>query len=235
MLGINLKQYRQFLTINERNKMYLRRNSVKGRLIADSKWKTKRILAKAGVGVPKMLIKFKTVTGVEKYDWNKLDGNFVVKPVSGYGGDGIVIVRKRGKWAGEWQKMDGETVTTHNLKMHCREILAGKYSLHGMPDSVLVEERIKIHPMFLNLTKSGTPDIRVIVYNNIPVMAMLRVPTEKSGGKANLQQGAIGMGVDMATGITTFAIMGKGEEIKRIYDFKKKKKIKVNGIKIPMW
>ena len=235
MLGINLKQYRRFLTINERNKMYLRRNSVKGRLIADSKWKTKRILAKAGVGVPKMLIKFKTVTGVEKYDWNKLDGNFVVKPVSGYGGDGIVIVRKRGKWAGEWQKMDGETVTTHNLKMHCREILAGKYSLHGMPDSVLVEERIKIHPMFLNLTKSGTPDIRVIVYNNIPVMAMLRVPTEKSGGKANLQQGAIGMGVDMATGITTFAIMGKGEEIKRIYDFKKKKKIKVNGIKIPMW
>ena len=119
--------------------------------------------------------------------------------------------------------------------MHCLEILAGKYSLHGMPDSVIVEERIKIHPMFLAITKTGTPDVRVIVYNKIPVMAMLRVPTEKSGGKANLQQGAIGLGVDLATGITTFGIEGKGEEISRLYDSGKKKMIKVNGIRIPMW
>lgn len=235
MWKINLKQYKQFLTKNERNKFYLRKNSVKGRSIADSKLRTKKILGEAGVGVPKLIKKFSNSSAVEKFDWNSLEGNFVVKPVSGYGGDGIVIIRKRGKWAGEWLKMDGELVLTQDLKIHCKEILAGKYSLHGMADSVLVEERIKIHPMFLNLTKSGTPDIRVIVYNNVPVMAMLRVPTERSGGKANLQQGAIGMGVDMATGITTFAIVGKGEEIKRIYDFKKKKKIKVNGIKIPNW
>jgi len=69
-----------------------------------------------------------------------------------------------------------------------------------MGGSVLVEERIKIHPMFLSLTKWGTPDVRVIVYNRVPVMAMLRVPTEKSGSKANLQQGAIGLGIDLATG-----------------------------------
>ena len=169
-----------------------------------------------------------------KFRWEELEGNIVIKPESGYGGEGIIIIRKRGKWAGEWQKMNGEVMTSNDLTLHCQEILAGKYSLHTMPDTVLVEERIKIHPLFLALTKSGTPDIRVIVYNNVPVMAMFRIPTEKSGGKANLHQGAIGLGLDLATGITTFGIEN-GESIYRIYDYGKKKKRKVNGIKIPFW
>ncbi|PIZ57733.1 hypothetical protein COY20_04710 [Candidatus Shapirobacteria bacterium CG_4_10_14_0_2_um_filter_40_12] len=231
----NLKQYRQFLTKNERNKVYLRKNSSRGRMVADSKYKTKKSLMKVGVGVPKLLARFQRWDEVENYAWEKLEGNFVVKPVSGYGGEGIIIVRRRGKWAGEWHKMDGFLVNVGDLRHHCQEILMGKYSLHGNPDSVLLEERIKIHPMFLNLTKWGTPDVRVIIFNKVPVMAMLRLPTEKSGGKANLQQGAVGLGVDMATGITTFGIEGKGKEVEKIYDFGKKRLIKVNGIKIPQW
>ncbi len=231
----NLRKYRQFLTKNERNKVYLRKNSASGKAIADSKFKTKKIIEKAGVSVPKLITRFKTEQDLAKFRWENLEGNFVIKPESGYGGEGILIIRKRGKWAGEWQKMNGEMVSSSDLNLYCQEILAGKYSLHAMPDKVLVEERIKIHPLFLALTKSGTPDIRVIVYNNVPVMAMFRIPTEKSGGKSNLQQGAMGLGVDLATGITTFGIEGKGDEIYRIYDFGKKKKRKVNGIKIPFW
>ncbi len=231
----NLKQYHQFLTINERNKIYLRKNTASGKAIADSKYKTKKILAKNGVMVPKLIARFKEAKEIENFNWVGLEGNFVIKPESGYGGEGILIIRKRGKWAGEWQKMNGEMVTTGDLKMQCQEILAGKYSLHNMPDKVLIEERIKIHPLFLALTKSGTPDIRVIVYNQIPVMAMLRVPTEKSGGKANLHQGAIGLGIDLATGITTFGLEGNGDTIYRIFDHAKKKNRKVNGIKIPFW
>ncbi len=234
MFGINLKQYGQFLTKNERNRIYLRKNSIEGRRIADSKYSTKRKLEKARVGVPKLIGRFKTAEEMENFDWSKLDGNFVVKPVSGYGGEGILIIRKRIGY-GKFLMMSGKIILTEDIKRHCLEILAGRYSLHGSPDMVLVEERIKIHPMFLGITKTGTPDVRVIVYNRIPVMAMLRVPTEKSGGKANLQQGAIGLGVDLATGITTFGIEGKGEEINRIFDRGKKKMIKVNGIKIPMW
>ena len=232
---LNLRKYRQFLTKNERNKVYLRKNSASGKAIADSKFKTKRVISKAGVSVPKLIARFKTEQDLLNFRWENLEGNFVIKPESGYGGEGILIIRKRGKWANEWQKMNGEIVKSTDLSMHCEEILAGKYSLHAMPDRVLIEERIKIHPMFLSLTKAGTPDIRVIVYNNVPVMAMFRIPTEKSGGKANLQQGAMGLGIDLATGITTFGIEGKGEEIYRIYDFGKKKKRKVNGIKIPFW
>jgi len=242
MFGINLKQYRQFLTKNERNKVYLRKNSALGRAISDSKHKTKILLGKAGVGVPALIKRFRNSNEVEKFKWEKLDGNFVVKPVSGYGGEGILIIRKKivskkVEDAGEvrFQMVDGKIIAGGELRNHCLNILAGKYSLHGMQDTVLVEERIKIHPMFLAITKSGTPDIRVIVYNKVPVMAMFRIPTEKSKGKANLQQGAMGLGVDLATGITTFGIEGKGEEIKKLYDSGKKKWIKVNGIKVPLW
>jgi len=234
MFGINLKKYQQFLTKNERNKIYLRKNTSAGRIIADSKYKTKRILEKAGVGVPKLIKRFRGTEDVNNFNWNELEGNFVIKPVSGYGGEGILIIRKKIK-GDLFQLMSGKMVTVEDLRMHCLDILAGRFSMHEMPDAVIIEERIKIHPMFLSITKAGTPDIRVIVYNKVPVMAMFRVPTEKSGGKANLQQGAMGLGVDLATGITTFGIEGKGEPIKRIYDFGKKKNRKVNGIKIPFW
>ena len=234
MFGINLRQYRQFLTKNERNKVYLRKNTAEGRGIADSKYRTKRRLAKAGVGVPKLIVRFKNEEEMQRFSWEKLEGNFVIKPVSGYGGEGILIIRKKLS-KDRFQLMSGRVMSLEEIKLHCLEILAGKYSLHGTADGVIVEERVKIHPMFLSLTKAGTPDIRVIVYNRVPVMAMFRIPTERSGGKANLQQGAYGLGIDLATGITTFGIEGKGEEIRKIYDFGKKKLRKVNGIKIPFW
>lgn len=230
-----LGAYKQFLNKNERNKVYLRKNSAKGKRIADSKYRTKKILDRAGVGVPELIVKIDSEQELDKFRWEDLEGNFVVKPVLGFGGDGIIVVRKRGKWAGEWLKMDGGVVTSQDIRQHCLDILAGKYSLHGSLTSVLVEERIKIHPWFLAFTRSGTPDIRVIIYNRVPVMAMLRLPSEESKGKANLQQGGYGLGIDLATGITTYGIKGKGEEIKKIYDYKKKKYRKVNGIKIPFW
>jgi len=61
-------------------------------------------------------------------------------------------------------------------------------------------------------------------------MAMLRLPTKDSGGRANLHQGAIGVGVDISTGITTYAIY-YGNLIK----FKPGTKRKLHGIKIPNW
>jgi alpha-L-glutamate ligase-like protein len=238
MLGINLKQYQQFLTKNERNKVYLRKNSAAGRSIADNKYKTKKRLAKAGVSVPEFIAKFKNTEELWNFEWGKLEANFVIKPVLGYGGEGILIIRKRILSNGNEAKyllMGGKVISEEEVKLHCQEILAGRYSMHGTADSVIIEERIKIHPMFFSLTRAGTPDIRVIVFNWVPVMAMFRIPTEKSGGKANLQQGAYGLGIDLATGITTFGIEGKGEEVRKIFDFRKKRMIKVNGIKIPFW
>ena len=78
MFGINLKQYNQFLTINERNKIFLRKNSSEGRAIADSKYRTKKILTEAEVGVPKLIKRFRSWAEVEKFNWEELDGNFVI-------------------------------------------------------------------------------------------------------------------------------------------------------------
>jgi alpha-L-glutamate ligase-like protein len=224
-----------FLTINARMALYLKYNGGEGRAIADSKIRTKRFLKEAGVGVPRMIKIFSRTESLEKFRWERLTGNFVIKPVSGFGGEGILVIRKRGKWAGEWVDMTGNIYSTAQLKMHCQEILEGRFSMHKRPDRVLLEERIRIHPKFLRFARVGTPDVRVIVYNGVPVMAMLRIPTEESGGKSNLQQGAMGLGIDMASGITTYGVIGKSKYIKKLMDHRKKKLIKVNGIKIPFW
>lgn len=222
------------LTKNIRNWIYLRDNSSSGRRIANSKLRTKKVLRKHDINLPKLLATFKNKKQVVNFPWETLTGNFVIKPASSSGGDGILIIRKRSKWAGEWFLMNGKKVDISDLRFHCFDILQGRFNLRRSPDKVFIEERVKIHPKFLRFTRAGTPDIRVIVFNNVPVMAMLRIPTDQSNGKANLHQGAIGLGIDLATGITTFGVQNDGI-VKMIYDRRRKKMVKVNGIKIPFW
>ena len=52
------------------------------------------------------------------------------------------------------------------------------------------------------------PDVRVIVYRGYPAMAMVRLPTRASDGKANLHQGAVGAGVDISLGETLTGVLG---------------------------
>lgn len=229
-----MASYDSVLTKNLRNWVYLDHNNRLGRKVANSKLKTKKVLAKHEVSVPKLLAVFKSQKKVLQFPWENLEGNFAVKPVSSSGGEGIWVVRKRAKWAGEWFLMDGKKVNVSDLRFHCLEILQGRFNVRKAPDKVFVEERIKIHPKFLRFTKLGAPDIRVIVFNQVPIMAMLRIPTEESGGKANISHGAVGLGIDLTTGITTFGVCDD-HLIKEIYDRKRKKKIKVNGIKVPYW
>jgi len=218
------------LGVNARNRLYLIYNSKRGRRIADSKLLTKKRLSKAGLPVPKVLKIFKSPEDVFNFDWTKLPESFVLKPVSGFGGQGIIIIRGRAKYAGEWWTMSGEKIDISALRLHTLDILAGQYSLHNFPDWAFVEERIKIAGIFRKYAYRGTPDVRVIVFNKVPVMAMLRLPTKESQGKANLHQGAIGVGIDLATGITNHAVC-RGKFLKYIPGTKRK----VNGIKLPYW
>ena len=107
-------------------------------------------------------------------------------------------------------------IKIEDLKTHVQNILDGSFSLSGIPDIAFFEERLKLLKLFKPYSYKGIPDIRIIVYNKVPVMAMLRLPTRESDGKANLQQGAIGAGIDMATGVTTTAVFGKGKIIEYI-------------------
>jgi alpha-L-glutamate ligase-like protein len=85
--------------------------------------------------------------------------------------------------------------------------MSGLYSLAGHVDVAMVEECLEVHPSLAALVTEGVPDVRVIVYRGVPVMAMTRLPTRASGGRANLHQGALGVGIDLATGLTTHAML----------------------------
>jgi hypothetical protein len=69
------------------------------------------------------------------------------------------------------------------------------------------------------------------VYNKVPVMAMLRLPTKESDGKANLQQGAVGVGIDMTSGVTTTAVFRKNT----IIEYLPGSRLILSGIRIPYW
>jgi alpha-L-glutamate ligase-like protein len=225
-----MAKWKDILGKNARNRIYLRLNKKKGRKLADSKLKTKSFLLKNGLPAPELYAAFKNSREVIQFAWEQLPGHFVLKPSEGYGGEGIIVVKKKAKWAGEWELMDGSVINVGFLRMHALDILAGKYSLHGGRDIAFVEERVKIHRIFRKYAYQGTPDVRVIVFNKVPVMAMLRLPTRESHGKANLHQGAIGVGIDMATGITTYGVL-HNQPIRYLPGTKRK----LNGIKIPFW
>jgi len=226
-----MAQLSDLLGMNGRNINYLRLNKRFGREVADSKLLTKKYLKKKKVAHPKIIGILNTLADVDNFDWLSLRDGFVLKPSDGWGGSGILVIKKAGKYAGEWFLMDGKKVNVEDLKLHASDIIEGSYSRNKTPDKVLIEERVKIHPRFNKYAYGGTPDVRVIVYNNIPVMAMLRLPTRESDGKANIHQGAVALGIDLATGITTYAIHGLQESITRIPETNKK----VNGLLLPFW
>jgi alpha-L-glutamate ligase-like protein len=219
------------LGMNARNHLYQSRyNSRRGKKIADSKLLTKSCLGKAKLAVPKLYRVFRSEKAVEKYDFSRLPEQFVVKPSHGLGGEGIMVVEGGGTYAGEWVTVDQKTVTIQDLKLHIKDILSGRFSFYNLPDQAFVEERVLVHPRFEPIAFQGTPDIGILIFNRVPVMAFLRLPSKESHGKANMFQGAIACGVDMATGVTTKAIKHT-QEIKFFPGTRRK----LAGIKIPRW
>jgi hypothetical protein len=116
------------------------------------------------------------------------------------------------------------------LQLHISDILQGAYATWSGQNEALIEERIPLHPDLEDYVEMGTPDVRVIVFNRIPVMCMVRVPTKASRGRANLDQGAIALGIDMGTGETTYGVSGK-KKLMKIFP----SGLKTAGIKIPYW
>ena len=222
---------RDVLGLNSRNHLYTSvYNSRKGKAIANSKLLTKKTLRAANVRVPQSYAIIKNMEQLEKFDFLKLPEDFVVKPNNGLGGKGIVVIEQRGEYAGEWIDSQGELWRVEDLRLHMADILAGQYSMDDLPDIAYIEERVRVHPTFARYSYHGTPDIRVIVFNKIPIMSYVRLPTEESGGRANLFQGAAAVGIDIATGITTY-----GVHHAKPTEFFPGTRRKLAGIKIPQW
>lgn len=224
---------KSILGMNARNLDYVRPyNHARGKRIADQKLLCKKVLKGVGIPVPGLIGKIRNQQELEIFDWSSLPNSFALKPNRGFGGEGILVVYARKKNTTDtWIKADGSTITIDDLKNHIHNILDGSFSLSNSPDIAFFEERLKLSKILKPYTYKGIPDIRVIVFNRVPVMAMLRLPTVSSGGKANLQQGAIGVGIDMANGTTTTAIIGKGKRVEYVPGTR----LLLSGIKIPRW
>ena len=194
------------LGINRRNAEYIMRFNPRSSFpLVDDKFQTKRLAEAYQIPTPPLyhVIDYHgDIAGLEKVISGYQD--FVVKPTRGAGGSGIVLIT--GRQASNFVKPSGELISWTDLTYHIFDILSGIYSLEGLEDRALIEAFIHPDPVFAAVTYYGVPDIRIIVYRGVPVMGMVRLPTRESDGKANLHQGAIGVGVNIKDGATTNAV-----------------------------
>jgi alpha-L-glutamate ligase-like protein len=121
---------------------------------------------------------------------------FVIKPTSGFGGEGILVIRKDPEGN---MIVKGREWSVESVKRHITKILDGQYSTEWT-DVALIEQMVLTHRDLEGYYSSGVPDIRVIVFEGFPVMSMIRLPTKESAGAANMHKGAIGMGLRVSDG-----------------------------------
>lgn len=216
--------------INRRNADYvLKYNKRHLYPVVDDKILTKERAIAAGIDVPELYGIIETEKEVDK-----LPGilakhkDFVIKPAQGAGGDGIIVIADR--YEGRYKTVSGKIISHEEIEHHISSILSGLYSLGGHRDRVLIEYRVTPDPIFKGISYEGVPDIRIIVLMGYPVMAMLRLPTRQSSGKANLHQGAIGVGVDLATGLTL-----KGTWLNNKITKHPDTAQEVEGVQLPDW
>lgn len=195
VVGINMRNARYLLPNNPR-RLY--------RLV-DDKLQTKALAEAEGLSVPETY-------GVVRspYDTSRLEKMlagreaFVIKPSRGSGGKGVLVID--GRKNGLFYKPSGAALTGDELRHHVSNILAGLFSLGGQRDCAIIEYRVRPARLMTEISYQGAPDIRLVMLFGYPVMAMLRAATKESDGRANLHQGALGIGIDLATGRTIRAV-----------------------------
>jgi alpha-L-glutamate ligase-like protein len=175
--------------------------------LADDKLLAKERMSALGVPVPDTLAVCPTQGHVAPFVSELLPlENFVLKPARSSGGRGLIVVAERIPEGG-WKTVSGSLLTPRELGHHTANVVYGVFS-KDRADRAFAEPRIVPHPVFATLWSRGLCDIRVITLNAKPVMAMVRVPTHRSNGKANLHQGGLGLAVDLDSGRTFRALCG---------------------------
>lgn len=218
------------LGINHRNLLFIQENNPRALYPrVDDKTITKAICHSHGIPVPETYCVVRRYGDVKRF--LELIGDrseFVIKPACGAGGRGIMVIAERD--GASFITPGGRVVSWSDVHYHLSTILSGLYSLGAQMDNAIVEQRIIIHPALVRIAVGGTPDVRVILYKHVPVMAMVRLPTTQSGGRANLHQGAVAAAVHLLTG-RTFGGVCKNRTITRHPDTNEL----IAGFEIPQW
>jgi alpha-L-glutamate ligase-like protein len=194
------------LNMNNRNISYIGRyNQRKFYKRVDDKLITKQLALANNIAVPDLIGVVQQQHDIEQIPAMVADRTgFVIKPAKGSGGKGILVVTRVEQ--GRYYKANGQEVTPNEIYRHVSNTLSGLFSLGGKPDVAIVEGLIEFDPIFNGVSYEGVPDIRLIVFQGFPIMGMLRCSTAASDGKANLHQGAVGVGLDIATGKSLHAV-----------------------------
>jgi alpha-L-glutamate ligase-like protein len=221
------------LGLNERNSDYIMRLNPR-RLYprVDDKVITKELAIAAGMAVPELYGIIANQREVRNFASivTELE-SFVIKPAQGSGGDGILVVTGRSKRKRDsFRLSSGVLISEAEIAHHLSNIVSGQYSLSGNPDKALIEYCVRFDPVFSEVSYQGVPDIRVIVYRGYPAMAMVRLPTRASDGKANLHQGAVGAGICMSSGETLAGVLDND-----VVDDHPDTGALVSGLLIPHW
>jgi alpha-L-glutamate ligase-like protein len=195
----------------------------------DDKYLTKQLCRSRQIPVPETYALLDRHGDVPKFlDLLGDRQEFVIKPASGSEGRGIMVIARHN--GSEFFSSSDDRWTFNDLTYHLEAILSGLYSLGGQPDRVILEQRIVRHAAFEKVAIGGTPDIRIVLYRCVPVMAMVRLPTRESRGRANLHQGAVAAGIHLATG-RTFGGVCKDRAISVHPDTGQA----IHGLEIPFW
>jgi alpha-L-glutamate ligase-like protein len=206
---ISLKSLKQngILGMNARNVEFIGKYNERSLYpLVDNKLKTKRLAQEAGISTPNLFF-----TLSRQYDVSILQEKiagldaFVIKPSRGSGGKGILVIKSR--IDDKFVKANGDLIGVDVLKRHVTNILAGLYSLGGNQDVAIFEDLIIADALLKGYSFQGVPDIRIIIFRGYPVMAMLRLSTQSSDGKANLHQGAVGVGINLKTAKASYAVL----------------------------
>ncbi len=219
------------LGLNQRNAAYtLVYNQRRLYPLVDDKLKTKALALQAGLSVPELygVIDSEYQIRHKLHDLLAIHPEAVIKPSKGSGGKGILVLT--GRFRERYRKNNGIIMEKEEVGYHVSNILSGMYSLGGQPDRAMIEYRVQFDPVFEGVSYMGVPDIRIIVFLGVPVMSMVRLPTRESNGKANLHQGAVGAGIDLAGGVTVAAVW-KNTAVEEHPDTG----ASIKGLTIPRW
>ncbi len=195
------------LGMNDRNYSVIAKNNKRSLyVLVDDKVKTKKLANSININTPGMIGIIEHQYQVQNF-LNVIRGHdtFVIKPAHGSGGKGVLVIKKYDDE--NFYSASGNILSYKDIYQHISNTLSGLFSLGGQYDVALIEEAVNFSDVFANFSYRGVPDVRVIVYKGFPAMVMMRLATRESGGRANLHQGAVGVGLDVRSGLPLKAVM----------------------------
>jgi alpha-L-glutamate ligase-like protein len=186
------------LTMTVRNREFVGKYNSPGLMAMLTKDAVKGLLLPLGVPMSATYLVLRERSELSKFkEWMKQHEVFALKPSSSYGGEGILLVTGR---QGDMYRTNMGLMSASQIETLAFSILEGQFH-GGVKDTAVVEELLIQNESLRDIVPLGLADMRVISFLGYPVMAMMRIPTVASGGKANIHLGAVAAGVRISTGV----------------------------------